>query len=124
MRTIAVPVTGNDFCSHFGGADGFALFAVDDRGAIASATVAVAPPHERGVFPKWLQSQGVTAVLAGGMGPRASTMFAAYGIDVVLGIASGSPEALAREYVAGRLKSTGSLCEGGGLHDCGHHDHV
>jgi ATP-binding protein involved in chromosome partitioning len=121
MTKVAVPVSGGVFCTHFGGAEAFALFTVDESGAIADRNVAMPPPHERGVYPKWLRSQGVTAVVAGGMGPRASTMFNAYGIDVVLGVTAGDPEMVVKEYLAGRLQSTGSLCEGGGLHACGDH---
>jgi predicted Fe-Mo cluster-binding NifX family protein len=124
MAKIAVPIANQDFCAHFGGAEAFAMFTVDETGgAIASAEVLTPPPHERGAFPMWLRSQGVTAVLAGGMGPRASSMLVAYGIDVVLGVEGRHPEMLAREYLAGRLTSSGSLCAGGGLHACGGHEH-
>ncbi len=123
MKTIAVPMSQGQFSTHFGGADEFAFVSVDETGAQPPVVhVVAAPPHGRGAFPAWLRERGVDAVIVGGMGGRASAMFAAYGIDVVMGIEGGDPTALAREYVAGRLVSAGSLCEGGGLHDCGHHD--
>jgi predicted Fe-Mo cluster-binding NifX family protein len=123
MKRVAVPVANQEFCAHFGGAEAFAMFTVDESGqAIAGVEVLTPPPHERGAFPVWLRSQGVTAILAGGMGPRASSMLNAFGIDVVLGIGGGHPESLVRDYLAGRLASSGSLCAGGGLHDCGGHD--
>ena len=50
-------------------------------------------------------------------------MLSAYGIEVVLGIEQGNPAALAAAYLDGTLRSRGSLCAGGGLHDCGGHDH-
>ena len=124
MRVIAVPLAGRQFCPHFGGAEEFALVTVDDGGNRAvSVEIAAAPPHERGAFPAWLREQGVNAVIAGGMGGRASGMFSAYGIEVVLGVEGGEPESLARAFVEGRLPSRGSLCAGGGLHDCNGHDH-
>jgi predicted Fe-Mo cluster-binding NifX family protein len=123
MGKIAVPIANQEFCTHFGGAEAFAMFTVDETGkVISTAEIMNPPPHERGAFPMWLRSQGVTAVLAGGMGPRASSMLVAYGIDVVLGVEGGHPETLVREYLAGRLASSGSLCAGGGLHACGGHD--
>lgn len=123
MKTIAVPMSQGRFSTHFGGADQFALVSVDETGAQpAVVEVVPAPPHARGAFPQWMHQRGVDAVIAGGMGGRASSMFTAYGIDVVTGIEGGDPVTLATEYVAGRLVSSGSLCAGGGLHDCGHHD--
>ncbi len=120
MKTVAVPMSQGQFCTHFGGADEFAFVSVEEAGANPPAVeVMPAPPHARGAFPMWLRERGVDAVIAGGMGGRAKAMFEAFGIDVVMGIEGGDPVALARDFVAGRLASGGSLCEGGGLHDCG-----
>jgi predicted Fe-Mo cluster-binding NifX family protein len=85
--------------------------------------VGVPPAHERGVFPSWLREQGVTAVLAGGMGGRASAMLEAYGIEVIMGADGNDPDELVRAYLDGRLQSSGESCCGGGLHDCGSHGH-
>ncbi|HSM52239.1 MAG TPA: NifB/NifX family molybdenum-iron cluster-binding protein [Thermoanaerobaculia bacterium] len=124
MKKIAVPLAAGAFSSHFGGADAFALFTAEGPGAeIASAAIVAAPAHEHGSFPRWLRDQEVTAILAGGMGQRASAILTAWGIEVVLGVEGGDPEVLARAYLAGRLTSSGSLCGGGGLHACGDHDH-
>lgn len=124
MRVIAVPLSERKFCTHFGGADEFAFVTVDDeRGEQPSVEFEAAPPHARGAFPMWLRERGVSAVIAGGMGGRASGMLAAYGIEVVLGVEQGDPETLAVAYLDGRLRSRGSLCAGGGLHDCNDHDH-
>jgi len=57
------------------------------------------------------------------MGQRASAILTAAGIDVVLGLEGGDPEVMARDYLAGRLTSQGSLCSGGRGHGCGGHDH-
>lgn len=123
MMKIAVPVVSGRFSTHFGGAEGFALFTADETSrAITAREVVTAPPHERGAFPVWLRSCGATAVLAGGMGPRATQMLAAYGIEVVLGVDGEDPESLARAFLEGRLVGGESSCEGG-FHDCGEHDH-
>ncbi len=113
MSTIAVPVVGERFSEHFGAADGFLIFETTDGGAEGLAERRVqAPPHEQGVFPAWLCSLPVGAVLAGGMGPRAQQMFQAYSIDVVLGIPGGTPRALVGARLRGELASQGSGCEG------------
>jgi ATP-binding protein involved in chromosome partitioning len=121
MLRIAVPLAGGKFSGHFGGADAFAFVDADEKsGAVLGHRTEAAPPHEQGAYPTWLNSRGAGVVIAGGMGPRASQMLAAFGIAVVLGVREGEPESLARAYLAGNLASTGSLCESGGLHDCAH----
>jgi predicted Fe-Mo cluster-binding NifX family protein len=121
-KRIAVPLADGAFCPHFGGAEAFALFTVDEaRGTIDAPIVLTPPPHERGAFPMWLRAQGVSAVLAGGMGPRAVQILERVGIEAVLGIEAGEPQQLVRAYIDGTLVASGKGCGGGGLHDC--HDH-
>ncbi len=120
---IAVPLCEGRFSSHFGGAEAFALFSVDDERREVSDRCVMAPPeHGRGVFPMWLHLQGVTTVLAGGMGPRASNILVGHGIDVVLGADGDDPEVMVRKYLDGTLEAGGEPCHEHGFHDCGH-DH-
>ncbi len=120
---IAVPVHQGRFSAHFGGAEAFALYAVDEAsGTIGERVLEALPEHGRGVYPMWLQQQGATVVLAGGMGPRASDILARHGIEVVLGIEGDDPDAVVRSYLAGTLETTGEICHEHGYHDCGH-DH-
>jgi len=110
------------FSSHFGGAETFALYIVDkDRREISEQCLAAPPEHGRGVFPMWLRNQGVTTILAGGMGPRASNILAGHGIDVVLGADGEDPETMVRAYLDGTLSASGELCHEHGFHDCGNH---
>jgi len=121
---IAVPIREGRFSSHFGGAEAFALYIVDDESREVSEQCLAAPPeHGRGVFPMWLRKQGVTTILAGGMGPRASNILVGHGIDVVLGADGDDPETMVRAYLDGTLSFSGELCHEHGFHDCGnHHD--
>jgi ATP-binding protein involved in chromosome partitioning len=120
---IAVPLHQGRFCEHFGGAEEFALFSVDDASrAIGDRILGAPPDHGRGVFPVWLRKQGATVVLAGGMGPRAVDIFAVNGIEVVLGVQGQDPESIVRSYLDGTLETTGQVCHDHGFHDCGH-DH-
>jgi len=119
---IAVPIREGKFSSHFGGAEEFALYTVDDSGRNITGRLRAAPPeHGRGVFPMWLRKHGVTTVLAGGMGPRASDIFASHGIEVVLGAEGGEPEVMVQAYLDGTLAFSGELCHDHGFHDCGNH---
>lgn len=123
MMKVAVPMEQGRFCPHFGGAQVFAFYTVDDSArAITGRHTGQPPEHGRGVYPMWLKQQGATVVLAGGMGPRAMDIFARHGIEVVLGVAGIDPDALVESYVNGTLEATGELCHEHGFHDCGH-DH-
>ena len=120
---IAIPLNDGRFCEHFGGAQAFAFYDVDeDRRTIDRHLLGAPPEHGRGIFPMWLKQQGATVVLAGGMGPRAVGIFTLQGIEVVLGVQGDDPEVIARSYLAGTLETTGEVCHEHGYHDCGH-DH-
>jgi len=120
---IAIPVQQGRFSEHFGGAEVFAFYTVDENSrAIGECRLDAPPEHGRGVFPMWLRQQGATVVLAGGMGPRAAGILAQNGIEVVTGIRGEDPDAVARGYVDGTLEASGEVCHRDNYHDCGH-DH-
>jgi ATP-binding protein involved in chromosome partitioning len=120
--TIAVPLMRGSFSDHFGGADAFALYRVDEARRTVDGREVLAPPeHGRGVYPMWLRQLGATVVLAGGMGPRASGMFTQHGIQVVLGVEGNDPDVVVRSYLDGTLVATGEPCHDHSFHDCGHH---
>jgi predicted Fe-Mo cluster-binding NifX family protein len=121
---IAVPMVAGRFSEHFGGAETFGFFEVDEaKKCILSKSVVQAPPHERGTFPLWVHGQGATVILAGGMGPRAVQMFEQYGVHVVSGAVGDDPEAVVTAYLTGTLETPGGQCSGGHLHACGDHGH-
>jgi len=125
MKTIAVPLSGGKFSTHFGGAARFALYAVDESARTILDRRDLAPPeHGHGVFPMWLREQGADQILAGGMGPRAISIFTHHGIEVVLGVTGDDPDELVRSHLAGTLEATGEPCHDHGFHGCGHdHSH-
>jgi len=120
---VAVPLRENRFSTHFGGAEAFALYTVDEVTRDVGPRQVVAPPeHGRGVFPMWLRQQGATVVLANGMGPRAADIFDHHGISVLLGVSGDDPDDMVQQFLAGTLESSSELCHEHGFHDCGHHD--
>jgi len=123
MKTIALPIRDGSFCSHFGGAETFALYTVDEKNRTVDTCQVLTPPeHGRGVFPMWLREQGVTTVLVGGIGPRACTIFDRHGIEVMLGVEGENPDSMVEAFLAGNLEVSGEVCQEHGFHDCGH-DH-
>ena len=122
MLKIAVPTVGGLFSAHFGGADRFAFFEVDDQTRrIVSSTRAAPPPHEQGSFPTWLKEQGCHMILAGGMGPRAIQMLEGFGIRAVVGIEGDRPETVVQDFLDGCLAASGESCHDHGAHGCGQH---
>ena len=119
---IAIPLHQGSFSEHFGGAEMFAFYTVDENDrSITLRSLDVPPEHGRGIFPSWLRKQGATVVLAGGMGPRAAGIIAQHGIHVVTGIRGEDPDSVAQGYLDGTLDATGEVCHEHNYHDCGHH---
>lgn len=115
---IALPVDGGRVSGHFGHAEKFAIFEVDrSSNAITGSSEAVPPPHEEGAIPKWLREQGVSLVIAGGLGRKAKQLFDDMGIDVVTGAPQDEPAAVVRFHLDGTLESGDNACghgSGGG----------
>jgi ATP-binding protein involved in chromosome partitioning len=110
---IAVPVANGSLCAHFGHCERFALIDVDDEDRAVRLTRYVTPPaHEPGVLPRWLHTQGVNVVIAGGMGQRAQRLFQDNAIQVVVGVPNGgSPEEIAAAYLNGALQPGENPCD-------------
>jgi ATP-binding protein involved in chromosome partitioning len=120
---IAIPLQQGKFSQHFGGAESFAFYNVDETSrAIGERHLDTPPEHGRGIFPVWLRNQGATVILAGGMGPRAIDILGQQGIEVVLGVRGEDPDAVVQSYLNGTLDASGEVCHEHGYHDCGH-DH-
>jgi predicted Fe-Mo cluster-binding NifX family protein len=111
---IAIPVDSGQLAQHFGHCQTFALVDVDPDSRRVTARAEVgAPEHEPGRLPRWLKDQGVDLVIAGGMGERAQGHFAAASIEVITGVAAGTPDGLVEDYLAGRLVSRPVTCRHG-----------
>lgn len=108
----AVPVSGGMMSPHFGHCEQFALFDVDEeRREIAKKEVIPSPGHQPGLLPEWLAEQGVSMVIAGGMGSRAQGLFQQNGIRVVLGTLESDPEKAVLSYLDGRLATGENVCD-------------
>jgi len=108
---IAIPLVEGSLSMHFGHCDQFAIMEMDDQGKVVKREDKTPPPHEPGVLPAWLHGEGVTYVIAGGMGSRAQQLFASQGISVIVGAPFMAPEALAEACVAGTLQGGDNVCD-------------
>jgi predicted Fe-Mo cluster-binding NifX family protein len=109
---IAVPVTDGKVAAHFGHCSHFALFDVDEEAkAIVKMEVIPSPGHQPGFLPAWLAEEGVSAVIASGMGSRAQAIFNENRIEVVIGVLGEDPEKAVLDYIKGELATGDNICD-------------
>lgn len=107
---VAIPTAAGLLCPHFGHCESFAVVTVKD-GAPLGGTSLPPPPHQPGLLPRWLAEQGVTHVIAGGMGARAQQIFSQVGVRVVVGAPVLPPEQVVRDWLAGALELSDNTCD-------------
>jgi len=108
----AVPVSGGMLSQHFGHCEQFALIDVnEERREIVNKELVSSPEHEPGFLPGWLAEQGVSVVIAGGMGSRAQNLFDQNRIKVVINVLESDPEQAVLGHLAGTLKTGNDVCD-------------
>ena len=108
----AIPVSGGVVSLHFGHCEQFALIDVDeDKKEIIKKELVPSPGHEPGLLPQWLAEQGVSFVIAGGMGSRAQNLFQQNNIGVIIGTMENDPEKAVLSYLDGKLATGDNICD-------------
>ena len=108
----AVPVSDGRLAAHFGHCEHFALIDVDEAaGTIVRKELRASPGHQPGLLPVWLAEEGVSAVIAGGMGSRAQAIFRENRIQVIVGAAEDDPERVVLDYIRGTLATGDNVCD-------------
>lgn len=117
---IAMPLVNGRLCQRFGQCALFAVITVDDETKrIVKQVHHIPPPTEPGMIPRWLDEEHkVNVVIAGGMGVRALEFLRERGIEVILGVADGTPEELVNAYLSGTLETHMGACESTGPGAC------
>ncbi|HBC79174.1 MAG TPA: dinitrogenase iron-molybdenum cofactor biosynthesis protein [Bacteroidales bacterium] len=109
---IAVPVTKeNQIDSHFGHCESYGVYTISDKKEIAEIK-SVESPQGCGCksdIASVLAADGVTMMLAGGIGGGAINVLNYSGIDVIRGC-SGDATEVVKQYLAGLVKDSGSSC--------------
>jgi len=109
---FAVPVTDGKTAAHFGHCSHFALFDVDEATKeVVKKEVVQSPGHQPGFLPAWLAEQGVSVVIATGMGSRAQALFRENRIEVVVGVLGEDPEKAVLDYIKGELATGDNICD-------------
>ncbi len=107
---IAIPVINGRLCAHFGHCSHFFIADIKE-GKLAGTAELVPPPHAPGVIPKWLGEQGVTVVMAGGVGQKAIDIFGQYNIEPIIGVAEKPPQELINDFLNQQLESGINQCD-------------
>jgi predicted Fe-Mo cluster-binding NifX family protein len=98
--------------SHFGHCEQFALIDVDEKQKeILRKELVASPGHKPGLLPQWLADQGVSVVIASGMGSRAQNLFQQNRIEVVIGTLENDPEKAVLSYLYGELDTGDNICD-------------
>lgn len=118
----AIPLNGETLSQHFGQSTKFMILDTDEAGNITGKRVISTQSHGCHTSPAVLASEGVSVVLAGGMGLSPRLAFESRNINVVLGVIEKDPEKAVLEHVRGNLNTTLNACEHGDrICDHGHH---
>jgi len=108
----AVPVSGGVVASHFGHCEHFALIDVDEeRKEVLGKELVPSPGHQPGLLPQWLAEEGVSAVIAGGMGSRAQELFRQNHIQVIIGALESDPVKAVQDCLDGILATRDNICD-------------
>ena len=108
----AVPIVDGKMATHFGHCSHFALFDVDEtRNAITKKEIVASPGHEPGLLPTWLAEEGVSVIIASGIGSRAQGLFRENRIEVVTGTLEDEPEKAVMDHMGGTLATGDNLCD-------------
>lgn len=105
---IAVASEKEIVTDHFGHCKNFNMYDTKS-GEIIDVQSVENPGHQPGYLPNFLNDLDVDVIISGGMGGAAVEIFNDKDIEVILG-ASGDANKAVEDYLAGKLKSTGSVC--------------
>jgi ATP-binding protein involved in chromosome partitioning len=109
---FAIPVSGGTMSAHFGHCEQFALIDVDEASKkITKKEFVNSPGHQPGLLPQWLAENGVTLVIASGMGSRAQGLFQQNNIGVIIGTMESDPEKAVLSYLNDALETGANICD-------------
>jgi len=108
----AVPVSNGRLATHFGHCEHFALIDADEMSKrIVRKEFVASPGHQPGLLPVWLAEEGVSAVIASGMGSNAQALFRENRIEVIIGALGDEPEQVVLDYMRGALATGDNVCD-------------
>ena len=114
---LAIPVNKNNHVDgHFGHCEAYKVVTINENNEIIDSEIVESPKGCgcKSDIAHTLADNGVSVMLAGGIGAGAVNKLNGAGIEVIRGC-SGDVEELVKKYVVGEINDNGS--------NCNHHDH-
>ena len=114
---IAAPVTKDyNIDDHFGHCEFYNIFTVTDKGEIADIQTIESTQGCgcKSNIAEVLVENGVTLMLAGGIGGGAINVLNSVGIEVIRGC-SGNSNEIVKQFISGSVNDSGSTCT---QHEC------
>lgn len=125
IMKICIPTSEGKLCGHFGHCDSFTFVEINPETKEILNIEEKIP--EEGIScqsASWISEQGVSRVLAGGMGGKPLMIFAQNGVEVVAGCPELPIQEVMEKYLDNTLETGDNACAGEGHdhHHChGHH---
>lgn len=115
---IAIATEGQRVAAHFGRCPLYTIVDIEG-GEVVKRFEIENPGHEPGRIPQFLDEQGASAIISGGMGQRAIGFFRQFKIETVVGV-TGPIDSVIHSILEGTLEGGESLCDHGEGHGDGH----
>ena len=119
---IAIPATkDNNVDAHFGHCEFYQVYSISNDNVIDGIQILEAPCSCgcKSNIAYTLAEMGVKTMLAGGIGDGAVNVLNNAGIQVIKGC-SGNIDSLIEDYLNGKIKDTGDICDHNHNHNCSH----
>jgi predicted Fe-Mo cluster-binding NifX family protein len=108
---IAICTESGNVAQHFGRAPEFIFVTIEDGKVIEKKSLSN-PGHTVGSIPEFINGQGATCMITGGIGHRAIGFFNQYGIEVIRGVI-GSVDDTIGKILDGTLEGGENICSPG-----------
>ena len=106
---VAISTDQGYVSAHFGRCSTYTIVVIQE-GQILEREEIPNPGHQPGFLPQFLSEKGVNCIIAGGMGPRAQTLFAQKNIETIIGV-QGNIDEVIEKFIKEDLEAGNDLCD-------------
>jgi hypothetical protein len=110
MKKVAIPVKNEILCDVFEHATQFKVFTTENQ-KIKDDTVLIAPHHQFGLFPFWLQLHDITDVIAHSIKHETINKFNCLKTNVFVGVEIKEANELLHDFMHGNLETNAEVCD-------------
>jgi predicted Fe-Mo cluster-binding NifX family protein len=106
---VAISTEKGHVSSHFGRCQSYTIVEIEN-GQILKQEEIPNPGHQPGFLPQYLSEMNVSCIIAGGMGPRAQSLFAQKNIETLIGV-QGPIDEVIEKLINQELEIGDDLCD-------------